>query len=256
MSSWTTAETAESATLLLSISHGRHTNTMDHGGLVDDVVCVGLCPRWDSSSLAFSLQGVIAENLPGYAEAQKGWHLAPIMIAILVTTGLMNSYAFGIVPWLELASDVAHCLLFIVFVGVFADLGTGNSAEFVFTDSTSYSGWGKFVAFNIGMLVHAWGLIDFDGVNHMTEEVRRARHEVSRAMVYTILVNGTLALIVALVIMFQTGDITPYLESGYPIIPIFMAIAGTKAANALVSGRSTSRSTCPFPRRTRSTART
>jgi amino acid transporter len=182
------------------------------------------------------LQGVIAENLPGYAEAQKSWHLAPIMIAILVTTGLINSYAFTVIPWLELASGVAHCLLFIIFVGVFAGLGTGNRAEFVFTDSTSYSGWGKFVAFNIGMLVPAWGFIGFDGVNHMSEEVRRARHAVPRAMVYTILINGTLALIMALVIMFQMGDVTPYLESGYPIIPIFMVIAGTKAANALVSG--------------------
>jgi amino acid transporter len=158
------------------------------------------------------------------------------MIAILVTTGLINAYAFRIVPWLELTSGVAYCLLFIVFVGIFAGLGTGNSAEFVFTDSTSYSGWGKFVAFNIGMLVPAWGFIGFDRVNHMSEEVRRARHAVPRAMVYTILINGTLALIMALVIMFQMGDVTPYLESGYPIIPIFMTIAGTKAANALVSG--------------------
>lgn len=190
-----------------------------------------------SSSLAFSLQGVIAENLPGYAEAQKSWHLAPIMIAIFVTNGLINSYAFSIFPWLELASGVAHCLLFIVFVGVFAGLGTGNSAEFVFTNSTSYSGWGKFVAFDIGMLVPAWGFIGFDGVNHMFEEVRRARHAVPRAMVYTILINGALALIMALVIMFQMGDVAPYLESGHPITPIFMAIAGTKAANnALVSG--------------------
>jgi amino acid transporter len=126
--------------------------------------------------------------------------------------------------------------LFIIFVGVFAGLGTGNSAGFVFTDSTSYSGWGKFVAFNIGMLVPAWGFIGFDGVNHMSEEVRKARHAVPRAMVYTILINGTLALVMALVIMFQMGDVTPYLESGYPIIPIFMAIAGTKTANALVSG--------------------
>lgn len=189
-----------------------------------------------SSSLAFSLQGIIAENLEGYANAQQSWHLAPIMIAILVTTGLINSYAFRIVPWLELASGICHVLLFFIFVGVFAGLGSGDSAAFVFTDSTSYSGWGKFVAFNVGMLVPAWGFIGFDGVNHMSEEVRRARHAVPRAMVYTIVINGTLAFVMALVIMFQMGDVTPYLESGYPIIPMFMAIAGTKAANALVSG--------------------
>ncbi|ETN46173.1 uncharacterized protein HMPREF1541_00357 [Cyphellophora europaea CBS 101466] len=189
-----------------------------------------------SSGLAFILQGLIAENMPGYAESQQSWHLTPIMIVILLTVGLINSFAFRIVPWLELASGVFHVILFFIFVGVFAGLGSGNSAEFVFTDSTSYSGWGKFVAFNVGMLVPAWGFIGFDGVNHMSEEVRKAHHAVPRAMVYTILINGSLAFIMALVIMFQMGNITPYLESGYPIIPIFMTIAGTRAANALVSG--------------------
>ncbi|KAK4902680.1 hypothetical protein LTR27_000619 [Elasticomyces elasticus] len=189
-----------------------------------------------SSSLAFILQGIIADNLPSYAEAQQSWHLTVLMIAILFTTGLINTYAFSFVPWLELAAGTFHVLLFVIFVGVFAGLGSGNSADFVFTDGTSYSGWGKFVAFNIGMLVPAWGFIGFDGVNHMSEEVRKAHHAVPRAMVYTILINGSMAIIMALVICFQMGDITAYLDSGYPIIPIFMTIAGTKAANALVAG--------------------
>lgn len=34
MSSWTAADTSESAIPLLNISHGCHTTTMDHGGLV------------------------------------------------------------------------------------------------------------------------------------------------------------------------------------------------------------------------------
>jgi choline transport protein len=189
-----------------------------------------------SSSLAFILQGIAAENIPSYAESQKSWHLTLIMIGILITTGLINSFAFRIVPWLELASGVFHVILFFIVVGVFAGLGSGNSAEFVFTEGTSGSGWGTFVAFNIGMLVPAWGFIGFDGVNHMSEEVRKAHHAVPRAMVYTILINGALALIMALVIMFQMGNITPYLDYGYPIIPILMTIAGTKAANALISG--------------------
>lgn len=189
-----------------------------------------------SSSLAFVLQGIVAENMPSYAESQQSWHLTVIMIGILFTVGLINSFAFRIVPWLELASGIFHVILFFIFIGVFAGLGSGNSAEFVFTDSASYSGWGKFVAFNIGMLVPAWGFIGFDGVNHMSEEVRKAHHAVPRAMVYTIVINGSLAFIMALVIMFQMGDVTPYLESGYPIIPIFMTIAGPRAANALVSG--------------------
>ncbi|KAK5102702.1 hypothetical protein LTS08_003502 [Lithohypha guttulata] len=189
-----------------------------------------------SSSLAFILLGLVADNVPSYAETQQSWHLTVVMIAILLTVGLINSYAFVVVPWLELASGIFHVILFVIFVGVFAGLGSGNSAQFVFTEGNSYSRWGKFAAFNIGMLVPAWGFIGFDGVNHMSEEVRKAHHAVPRAMVYTIVINGSMALIMALVIMFRMGDITPYLESGYPIIPMFFALAGQRAANALIAG--------------------
>jgi choline transport protein len=69
----------------------------------------------------------------------------------------------------------------------------------------------------------------------MSEEVRRARHAVPRAMVYTILINGSMAFIIALVIMFQMGNINDYLDSGYPIIPILFNMCGPQGANTLVS---------------------
>ncbi|PNS18834.1 Choline transport protein [Sphaceloma murrayae] len=187
-----------------------------------------------ASSMGFVMQGMIAESFPDYG--QEGWHLTLIMIGLLVTTGLINAYAFRIVPWMETATGVFHVILFIVFLGVFAALGQRNSADFVFTSDSTSSGWNSFVGFNIGMLMPAWGFIGFDGVNHMSEETRRAKNAVPRAMIWTILINGAMALIMAIMIMFFMGDPNSgVLDSGYPIIPILVNIAGPTASNALVS---------------------
>ena len=187
-----------------------------------------------TSGEGFILQGLISANMPDYAAPR--WHLTLIMMALLVTTGLINTYSFRIVPWLELASGILYVILFFVFVGVIGALGQRKSANFVFLDSTSSSGWANpYVAFNIGVLVPAWGFIGFDGVNHMSEEVRKAKEAVPRAMILTIVINGVLAFIIALVISFYMGDPANSLDSTYPIIPILMSLAGPKAANAMVS---------------------
>ncbi|KAF2226896.1 amino acid/polyamine transporter I [Elsinoe ampelina] len=188
-----------------------------------------------ASSMGFVMQGLIAEGIPSYG--QEGWHLTLIMIGLLVTTGLINAYAFRIVPWMETCTGVFHVILFVVFMAIFGALGQRNSADFVFTSDSTSSGWNPFVGFNVGMLMPAWGFIGFDGVNHMSEETRRAKNAVPRAMIWTILINGAMAFAISLMLLFYMGDPTSggVLDSGYPIIPILRNIAGSTAANALVS---------------------
>ena len=70
----------------------------------------------------------------------------------------------------------------------------------------------------------------------MSEEVRKAKEAVPRAMILTIVINGALAFIIALVILFYMGNPADAIDSSYPIIPILMNLAGTKGANAMVSG--------------------
>ncbi|OAP57782.1 hypothetical protein AYL99_08520 [Fonsecaea erecta] len=190
-----------------------------------------------TSGEAALLQALIAENVPGYTAER--WHLTFIMWALLISCGLINTYTFWLVPWLELASGILHVILFVVFVVVLAALAPKHDSHFVFFSDSILSGWDRssFVAFNLGMLVPAWGFIGFDGVVHMSEEVRRAKHAVPRAMVLTIVINGVMAFSIILTLLYCLGNLDDALDASYPIIPICRNATGSMAAaNAMISG--------------------
>lgn len=111
-----------------------------------------------TSSEANILQGLVSTNYPDYVAER--WHITLIIFALLITVGLMNMYMFWLIPWMELAAGVLHVVLWLIFVVVLVTLAPRNPASFVFFDGTTQSGWdNSFVAFNLGMLVPAWGFI-------------------------------------------------------------------------------------------------
>lgn len=71
--------------------------------------------------------------------------------------GLVNTYAFKLVPWMETVAGVLHICLFIIFVVVLGVMGAHNDAKFVFLERNVSSGWSDtFVAWNLGMLTCVW----------------------------------------------------------------------------------------------------
>lgn len=71
----------------------------------------------------------------------------------------------------------------------------------------------------------------------MSEEVRKAKHAVPRALFWTIALNGLLAYAMVIVILTALGDIDEALGSSFPVIVIIERITGSTAATtALVVG--------------------
>jgi choline transport protein len=69
----------------------------------------------------------------------------------------------------------------------------------------------------------------------MSEEVRKARHAVPRAMFWSIVMNGALAYGMVLVILYTAGDVEDLLSSGYPLLLICInATQSVKAGSAMV----------------------
>lgn len=94
----------------------------------------------------------------------KSWHILLIMYGFLLVIGLLNQFAFWIIPWMEMAAGVLHVILFITFVAVLSALGQRNSADFVFFEKANASGWqNDFVSFNLGIILITWG---FGGEYH------------------------------------------------------------------------------------------
>lgn len=101
---------------------------------------------------------LVTVQYPDYAS--KPWQVVLIMYGFLLVLGLINQYAFWIIPWVEMAAGVLHIILFIVFVTVLATLGQQNSTDFVFFEKANASGWeNDFVSFNLGIILITWGFV-------------------------------------------------------------------------------------------------
>ena len=76
----------------------------------------------------------------------------------------------------------------------------------------------------------------------MSEEVRNAPVVIPRIIVQTIAINGGLAFIFVLVMLFCIGNVTDALESptGYPIIEIFFQATGSVQATTAMQAALTS----------------
>lgn len=71
----------------------------------------------------------------------------------------------------------------------------------------------------------------------MSEEVRKAKSAVPRAMFWSIFMNGVLGYIMVMVILVSMGTVEDALSSATPIIPILQHVTGSNAATtAMVTG--------------------
>jgi choline transport protein len=71
---------------------------------------------------------------------------------------------------------------------------------------------------------------------HMSEEVRKARHAVPRAMFWSILMNGILAFAMTLVFLFCMGPVEDVMASTYPLLAICMSATGSLVGSSAMVG--------------------
>lgn len=72
----------------------------------------------------------------------------------------------------------------------------------------------------------------------MSEEVRKARHAVPRAMFWSIVMNGILAYGAILVFLYCLGDVDEILVSGYPLLTICVNATKSVSAGSAMVGSS------------------
>lgn len=69
----------------------------------------------------------------------------------------------------------------------------------------------------------------------MSEEVRKAKHAVPRALFWTIALNGILAYAIVIVLLITMGSLDNVLKSAFPIVTILQGVTGSdRATTALI----------------------
>ncbi|KAI8665183.1 hypothetical protein NCS56_00953400 [Fusarium sp. Ph1] len=185
------------------------------------------------------IQGMLVLNYPTLYTFER-WHGTLLYWAILIGSAGICILCSNILPLVEKVTMALHVIFFIIILVVMVAVSpTKHSAAFVFTDFQNNSGWASDgIAWCIGLLSSCYVLIGYDGATHLSEEMERAETGVPRAMVGSILINGTLGFGFLIALLFCMGDITSALNTptGFPIIQIFYNITGsTAAATALTS---------------------
>ncbi|KAJ5546784.1 hypothetical protein N7494_004369 [Penicillium frequentans] len=173
--------------------------------------------------IATQIQGMVLLNNPEYHPQQ--WQGTLMMWAIVAFVGLINIYGIKILPALQMLGGIMHIVFFIAIIIPLVLLSRRSTSDFVFTElMTSEEGWqSKGVAWCLGMLTVTYCFAGFDGAVHMSEEVRHPAIVIPRILVQSIAINGFMAFVFLLVILFCIGSVEEALNPPYifPMIGIF-----------------------------------
>jgi amino acid permease (GABA permease) len=153
-----------------------------------------------------------------------------VMAAILVFHGMINSLSTKALEKFTSTYVIFHVAILIsACVALLVMQKDKHSAEYVFTNIESSSGWNPLgFSFLFGFLSVSWTMTDYDATAHiceeMTEPERKAPWAISMAMGFTYVAGILLNIVLA----FCMGDPTEILNSpiAQPVSQIFYNVMG------------------------------
>lgn len=179
--------------------------------------------------------GLAIFNYPDYVPER--WQITLIMWAFIVFPFIGNFWFRRLLNTLEMIGAICHVLFFVVSIITLVVLAQRSTASYVFSTLThNVSGWSNAaVAWGIGLLTVTFPLTGFDGVLHMSDEVKKAKTHVPHSMIASVSMNSIMQFAYILCLLFTIGDVdkvanTPTL---LPIIEVYYEATGSKHATNL-----------------------
>ena len=185
------------------------------------------------------MQGLIALNVPDYSYHR--WHGTLLTIAVVVFTIVFNTSLASRLPLLEGCVLILHILGFFAIIIPLWVMGPRGRPEVVLLEFTNNGGWPTTgLSSMIGLLAPMAVLVGYDCSVHMAEEIRDASVTLPRAIMGSVVINASLALVMGTTLIFTLGDVESVLSTvtGYPFIQVFynatQSYAGTNTMVAIV----------------------
>src|ERR1700761_836168 len=123
-----------------------------------------------------------------------------------------------------------NLLSFIVVIVVILAKDTDKAtAAFVFKDFNNNTGFGNSYASLLGILQAAFGMTGYDATAHMTEEMRNARHDAPKAIIWSVWIGTFTGFAFLIAAMFCIRNLTAIetTPTGVPLIAIFYEATGS-----------------------------
>ncbi|KAF9888612.1 hypothetical protein FE257_008544 [Aspergillus nanangensis] len=180
------------------------------------------------------IQGLITVRDPSYAP--KTWRGTLLVFSMILLIYVFNVYAARWVSPIQNILLALHILCWVVAVTVLWAMGPRQDAKMVFTEFSSSAGWSNMgVALMIGQLSAIYGSLSSDATAHMSEEVRDASRYVPLAIAWGYIVNGILAFVVLITLLFAMPSVDAALNdpTGFPFIYVFKQAVSPTGVNGL-----------------------
>lgn len=187
--------------------------------------------------IATVLQGIVVLANPSYIPLP--WHTVLInwaasLFAVIInsTTGQILAKFEGLILILHIAGLFGVLIPMVYF-------SPHNPPSVVFMSFISEGGWAtQGLSFFVGFPGIAASLLGADCAVHMCEEIQSASLVVPRALLFTIIINGSLAFAMTISLVFCLTDIAEAFAAAdtmfYPFLQIFhAAVKSTAGAGAM-----------------------
>ncbi|KAJ9613052.1 hypothetical protein H2200_002993 [Cladophialophora chaetospira] len=183
------------------------------------------------------IQGLIELNVEGYV--WHAYHGTLLTIMIIVFSIAFNTVFASKLPLIEAMVLFLHfCGLFAIIIPLWV-LGPRSPAHETLLDFSNNGGWSSTgLSAMIGLTTPLSVIVGYDCSVHMSEEIHNASLTLPRAIMGSIVVNGILAFIMAVTLIFTLGDIDSILNSPTrePFIQqIYNATGSLGGTNAMVA---------------------
>ncbi|KAI1764098.1 putative GABA transporter [Hypoxylon sp. FL1150] len=175
--------------------------------------------------IATMLQGIIVLTNDTYVP--ENWHTVLMIWLAGLFAVMVNSTTSRAIAKFEGLILILHLAGFFGVLIPMVYFAPHNDPAEVFTTFLNTGGWStQGLSFFVGFPVIAGSLLGADCAVHMSEEIQHAAVVVPRALLFTILINGTLAFAMCIALMFCLVDLDGALEAAntmyYPFLQIFL----------------------------------
>ena len=179
------------------------------------------------------IQVIIQVTQPDFSFPR--WQYTLIALAFLTITIGFNTWGAPFLPTLETWSLIGHVMGFIVVIVPMWAMSPKNSAHEVFLEVVNNSGWGSIGgACPINQVSVLYCILGSDTAVHISEEVEDASWVVPRCMWWSYLLNGLLALITLIIMLFTFGPLDETITYETPYLALLLNTGSNAVAIALL----------------------
>ncbi|KAF9640962.1 putative gaba permease protein [Lasiodiplodia theobromae] len=171
-------------------------------------------------------------NLTNPTYTIERWHTVLVAYLICTCATLSNILLPHLLNRISKAVLIWNICAFIVCVTTLLAMNDHKQPpSFVFSSFQNSTGFPRSYAAILGILQSAFGMCCYDAPAHMTEEIRDARVQAPRAIVWSVWLGGVTGFVFLITLCFCMGSIeeTAASATGVPVIAIFYNSTGSVA---------------------------